>query len=627
MPTGRPQSAEGKEAEAKSRLISLLDYIKQISNLGRSDADPGLELKQGRGGGDDGPLLLHEAHLRKLQALKSSDGQPVLWLGGDSADQSGVWLRLRRPDGGASGASVLHKAACQAYATLFSLRQEALREGHGAQLMVGVGLIRGKVDGQPVDHPLVLLPAELELDRDGALVVSMANAAQAALWPFPGLADAAPAVVQINQCASDYGLVGTNQPPSPTDTDRWEALFSRAAHCLSSDGQYFPAPPKKMKGNGFAPHDGPIHVYNTFVLYTRDASAHGDRTVVKDADALIDALRRMPVGQLPAAVGRLAGVYGLPVAPAALQLPAGGGGGGESFAAALRWLLSFGGMAGGSPAAAQAGHNFLFFGLPSNEQQDAVVGTLQRHGCAVLLGPPGTGKSQTIANVICHYLATGRRVLVTSKGEPATEVLRNKLPAGIRELTISLGGGDSGSFRRLEGAVEHLADHVAGQPADKLKADADRLQRRFESIQAQLDAIEAADRSRAEKYFPPTTPDASPLSGLRLHRENLELLGVHRSDCSMVNLADAVVATLLAAVSPAAAAAAASSPRTPRQSTGLPARAFFLEDMAIEPMQVTPMHSHTVCIQCCRGHHGAAKDSAAANPAGTAGRARFGGAP
>ena len=78
----------------------------------------------------------------------------------------------------------------------------------------------------------------------------------------------------------------------------------------------------------------------------------------------------------------------------------------------------------------------------------------------MLVGPPGTGKSQTIANVICHYLASGRRVLVTSKGEPATEVLRNKLPDGIRDLCVSLGSGDTASFRRLEGAVESLANQV-----------------------------------------------------------------------------------------------------------------------------------------------------------------------
>merc|ERR1711995_107669 len=108
---------------------------------------------------------------------------------------------------------------------------------------------------------------------------------------------------------------------------------------------------------------------------------------------------------------------------------------------------------------------FLYFGLPSNAAQETVIERLTSHGCAVLVGPPGTGKSQTIANVICHYLATGRRVLVTSKGAPATEVLRAKLPAGVRELCVALGGAaDRGALERLEAAVEHLADDVAGAP-------------------------------------------------------------------------------------------------------------------------------------------------------------------
>ena len=127
----------------------------------------------------------------------------------------------------------------------------------------------------------------------------------------------------------------------------------------------------------------------------------------------------------------------------------------------------------------------------------------------MLLGPPGTGKSQTITNVICHYVATGRRVLVTSKGEPATEVLQVKLPEGICELAILLGAGHAASFRRLEGAVEHLADHVAGAPLEQLAGEAARHKQRFEAIQAQLNAIEASDRAAAKKYFPPE-PTAKP---------------------------------------------------------------------------------------------------------------------
>ena len=331
----------------------------------------------------------------------------------------------------------------------------------------------------------------------------------------------APAVVQMDQAAKDYGLVGTNQPPAPSDRDRWEPLLSRAAHCLASNGVYADGPPTKLKGAGYARHSGALQVHNTFTLYSAPETS-GDHLVSKDADALIEALGNMP-GELPAALGRLAGVYGLPVQHGHAPHDVGGG-------SLLLRMLSLGYL-GGAAAQSSTADEFLYFGLPSNEQQDTVVDTLERQGCAVLLGPPGTGKSQTIANVICHYLATGRRVLVTSKGEPATEVLRNKLPEGIRELAISLGGGDSGSFRRLEGAVEHLADHVAGASADKLKEVADRLQNRFRSIQKQITDIEEADLKRAEKFFPPATLDASPLDSLHLHADSILLLGLrNKSD-------------------------------------------------------------------------------------------------
>ena len=127
---------------------------------------------------------------------------------------------------------------------------------------------------------------------------------------------------------------------------------------------------------------------------------------------------------------------------------------------------------------------------------------LANHGCAVLVGPPGTGKSHTIVNVICHYLATGRRVLVTSKGEPALEVLRLKLPEGVRELAVSLGSTDASSYRRLEAAVENLGSHVANADPRRLAAATDSLRRRLRSISAELGAIEAAELKWARPHFP-----------------------------------------------------------------------------------------------------------------------------
>ncbi|MGN0845244.1 MAG: DUF4011 domain-containing protein, partial [Kiritimatiellia bacterium] len=45
----------------------------------------------------------------------------------------------------------------------------------------------------------------------------------------------------------------------------------------------------------------------------------------------------------------------------------------------------------------------------------------------VLHGPPGTGKSQTITNIIAHNLAKGRRVLFVSEKKAALDVVRNRL--------------------------------------------------------------------------------------------------------------------------------------------------------------------------------------------------------
>ena len=53
-------------------------------------------------------------------------------------------------------------------------------------------------------------------------------------------------------------------------------------------------------------------------------------------------------------------------------------------------------------------------------------------------GPPGTRKTHTIANIISHMLATGRRVLVVSQGETALRVIQEQLPEGVRDLAISV---------------------------------------------------------------------------------------------------------------------------------------------------------------------------------------------
>lgn len=71
----------------------------------------------------------------------------------------------------------------------------------------------------------------------------------------------------------------------------------------------------------------------------------------------------------------------------------------------------------------------LFTPLPGDSSQlAAVVGSAR--GCDFVLdGPPGTGKSQTIANMIAHNLALGRKVLFVAEKRAALEVVHRRLVA------------------------------------------------------------------------------------------------------------------------------------------------------------------------------------------------------
>ena len=81
----------------------------------------------------------------------------------------------------------------------------------------------------------------------------------------------------------------------------------------------------------------------------------------------------------------------------------------------------------------------LFTPLPGDSSQlAAVVGSAR--GCDFVLdGPPGTGKSQTIANMIAHNLALGRKVLFVAEKRAALEVVHRRLVAhGLGPFCLEL---------------------------------------------------------------------------------------------------------------------------------------------------------------------------------------------
>lgn len=79
----------------------------------------------------------------------------------------------------------------------------------------------------------------------------------------------------------------------------------------------------------------------------------------------------------------------------------------------------------------------VFFPLPYNKEQKQIYDNYLKNRITVVTGPPGTGKSHTIVNILCSLLAQGKRVLVTAQTDKALESLLDKIPTTFDDLIFT----------------------------------------------------------------------------------------------------------------------------------------------------------------------------------------------
>tara|TARA_R110002050_G_C8955395_1_gene513688 strand:+ start:84 stop:5435 length:5352 start_codon:yes stop_codon:yes gene_type:complete len=79
----------------------------------------------------------------------------------------------------------------------------------------------------------------------------------------------------------------------------------------------------------------------------------------------------------------------------------------------------------------------VFFPLPYNKEQKQIYDNYLKNRITVVTGPPGTGKSHTIVNILCSLLAQGKRVLVTAQTDKALESLLDKIPPTFDDLVFT----------------------------------------------------------------------------------------------------------------------------------------------------------------------------------------------
>ena len=118
----------------------------------------------------------------------------------------------------------------------------------------------------------------------------------------------------------------------------------------------------------------------------------------------------------------------------------------------------------------------LFTPLPADSSQLSAVVASSGNYSFVLDGPPGTGKSQTIANMIAQNLAMGRRVLFVAEKRAALEVVYRRLAEkGLGEFCLELHSSKASKVEVLK-QLDRAWDVRDALSSQEWEREADRLQ-------------------------------------------------------------------------------------------------------------------------------------------------------
>jgi very-short-patch-repair endonuclease/transcription elongation GreA/GreB family factor len=345
------------------------------------------------------------------------------------------------------------------YNRLFEIQQRSASMGDDTpvETVFGVGLARWIHPAGRINAPLIEAAVELELEsEDGTITIQpRAQPPKLALRPFDELEITG--VGKLHREASQQLDRFYEDPDvgfSPHERMGFEPVLRMCHARLASDAVYEPDS-SAARDRSPPAADRKLRITDGWVLYVRQRSSNFR---CDDIRRLKEAIEKTEDANLPAPALQMTmqptdarvdhdivdladTVIHFPDAPDVGAQPSSGG---------------------SKSSSSKDEERSYFFPLPYNDDQIEIVRRLERDDvCGVVVqGPPGTGKTHTIANIVAHYMATGRRVLVSAHEPEALAAIQGKLPQSIRDLAISVIHSDREGARKLEQAVEILASQI-----------------------------------------------------------------------------------------------------------------------------------------------------------------------
>jgi very-short-patch-repair endonuclease len=354
------------------------------------------------------------------------------------------------------------------YGDLFTLmhQMEAEQTNKPQELVWGIGISAWRLAYEKgafsFEYPLLTQAIEISLD-DKSMAIELRPRATDTQVEFDAItACHVEGAIEVEKAVIEHLDKHKERPVTPFDSGSYSDVLKLIAGNLDSKGQYKEV---LLKGDPVPAAGEHLVVTDAWVLFSRP------RTV----NFLFEDLKRLEE--------KLNGGCTIPDGPMALVSE-------PSDEPLTFQTVSFRGISSRGESGGSQKPQELFFPLPYNEEQVTIVKNLTHAAGVAVQGPPGTGKTHTIANIICHYLAQGKRVLVTSRGDAALNVLQEKIPDEVRALTVALLASDREGVRQFQASIETIQHRVSQLNPELTMKEIERCQSSIDRAHAELLSID-----------------------------------------------------------------------------------------------------------------------------------------
>jgi len=360
-------------------------------------------------------------------------GEPILIYFSDDADRVAaydVWLSNR------AAWAEKQKITAQTrdlFSDLYRLYFELQRESETEEIIAANGILCDR-DNPAIKHPVLTHRVKLDYDPDVNTVYIIDTDVPSEMYSI------------AFQVMEDINLSGINSLSAdlqkndyhPLDRNDTPAFLKILVHQLSSDSMYSEA---GIPGNWSSSSRLLLYLEPCYIVRKRlDGTLKAIEQIIENVQE---------TGEVPAPIVDI-------VSGGTIEIPE------DTGEASVEEQL-----------AAVGGESVdILLSKEANKEQLEIARRIEYYNAVLVQGPPGTGKTHTIANLMGHFLAQGKSVLVTSHTTKALAVLKDKVAPGLQSLCVSI---LDDSNIDMERSVDGITGYMSKTTSHELKRDMDAL--------------------------------------------------------------------------------------------------------------------------------------------------------